>query len=221
MRLVLEDPVGLEDYRFKIPPQTLETLFKAELDQTPEKLRAFYAHYFADPKLELYERDVELASRVLRSGEYPRWAKASALAYLMIYEQPVRHEFHLLKPPVLLVVGEKDRTVVMRQYGDPEVVKTMGKYPELAEAAARDIPDCKLVVVPATGHVPHLERPEAFHRALVSFLKPEVHLVVGHPRAAPKLDRRREVEPANVIPAEGAQDQYLKAAVCFKEDHGL
>jgi pimeloyl-ACP methyl ester carboxylesterase len=171
-RLVLEDPVGLEDYRFKIPPQTLETLFKAELDQTPDKLRAFYARYFADPKPELYARDVELASRVLRSGEYPRWAKASALAYLMIYEQPVRHELHLLKPPVLLVVGEKDRTVVMRQYGDPEVVKTMGQYPELAEAAARDIPDCKLVVVPATGHVPHLESPEAFHRALLSFLKP-------------------------------------------------
>jgi pimeloyl-ACP methyl ester carboxylesterase len=171
-RLVLEDPVGLEDYRFKIPPQTLETLFKAELDQTPEKLRAFYARYFADPRPELYEREVELASRVLRSSEYPRWAKASALAYLMIYEQPVRHEFSLLKPPVLLVVGEKDRTVVMRQYADPEVVKTMGRYPELAEAAARDIPDCRLVVVPATGHVPHLERPDAFHRALLSFLGP-------------------------------------------------
>jgi pimeloyl-ACP methyl ester carboxylesterase len=171
-RLVLEDPVGLEDYRFKIPPQTLETLFRAELDQTPEKLRAFYARYFADPRPELYERDVELASRVLKSAEYPRWAKASALAYLMIYEQPVRHEFALLKPPVLLVVGEKDRTVVMRSYGEPEVVKTMGRYPELAEAAARDIPDCKLVVVPATGHVPHRESPEAFHRALLTFLKP-------------------------------------------------
>jgi pimeloyl-ACP methyl ester carboxylesterase len=171
-RLILEDPVGLEDYRFKIPPQTLETLFKAELDQTPEKLRAFYARYFADPRPELYERDVELALRVLRSGEYPRWAKASALAYLMIYEQPVRHEFPLLKPPVLLVVGEKDRTVVMRQYGDPEVVKTMGQYPDLARAAARDIPDCRLVVVPATGHVPHLESPDAFHRALLSFLEP-------------------------------------------------
>ena len=170
-RLVLEDPVGLEDYRFNIPPQTLETLFKAELEQTPEKLRAFYARYFADPRPELYERDVELASRVLRSGEYPRWAKASALAYLMIYEQPVRHELPLLKPPVLLVVGEKDRTVVMRQYGDPEVVRKMGQYPELAKAAARDIPDCKLIVVPATGHVPHLESPDAFHRALLNFLK--------------------------------------------------
>ena len=155
-----------------IPPQTLETLFKAEMDQTPEKLRAFYARYFADPRPELYERDVELASRVLRSGEYPRWAKASALAYLMIYEQPVRHEFPLLNPPVLLIVGEKDRTVVMRQYGDPEVVKTMGQYPDLARAAARDIPDCRLVVVPATGHVPHLESPDAFHRALLSFLEP-------------------------------------------------
>jgi hypothetical protein len=31
--------------------------------------------------------------RVTLSGEYYRWAKASALAYRMIYEQPVIYEY--------------------------------------------------------------------------------------------------------------------------------
>jgi pimeloyl-ACP methyl ester carboxylesterase len=34
--LVLENPIGLEDYRSAIPPQPLETLIKTEMSQTPQ-----------------------------------------------------------------------------------------------------------------------------------------------------------------------------------------
>jgi pimeloyl-ACP methyl ester carboxylesterase len=171
-RLILEDPVGLEDYRQKIPAQSTATLFRAEMEQTPEKLRAFFMHYFANPIPELYGPHVEIASRVLLSGEYPRWAKASALTYQMIYGQPVRGEFGRVKPPTLLVVGEKDRTVVMRNYASPEVAKSMGNYPELGKEAARDIPNCQLIVFQGVGHVPHLEAPEKFNQAVIAFIKP-------------------------------------------------
>ncbi|MGI9045297.1 MAG: alpha/beta fold hydrolase, partial [Burkholderiales bacterium] len=40
--LVLENPIGLEDYRFKVPAQTTEALFQNELKGgDPEKIRAF------------------------------------------------------------------------------------------------------------------------------------------------------------------------------------
>lgn len=170
-KLVLEDPIGLEDYRLKVPPQSTETLFKAEMEQTPDKLRAFYMRYFAHPAPALYEPSVEIASRVLLSGEYSRWAKASALTYQMIYRQPVRYEYSLLKPPTLLVVGDQDRTAVMRDYAPPDVAKTMGNIPELARAAGKEIPNCKVVIVPDCGHVPHLEQPARFHQELLEFLK--------------------------------------------------
>src|ERR1700675_214724 len=49
--LVLEDPIGLEDYRVNIPPQPDETLYRAELANTDAaKIRAFYARYFANPQ---------------------------------------------------------------------------------------------------------------------------------------------------------------------------
>ncbi len=90
---------------------------RAELANTDAaKIRTFYSHYFAHPQPEIYEPLAEVQIRVTLSGEYPRWAKASALAYQMIYQQPVRYEYRLLQPPTLLIVGEKDHTVPLAGY---------------------------------------------------------------------------------------------------------
>jgi pimeloyl-ACP methyl ester carboxylesterase len=173
--LILEDPLGLEDYRLEVPPQSDETLFRSELANTdPEKLRAFYAGYFVDKKPELYGPLAEVQIRVALSGEFPRWAKASALAYQMIYEQPVIYEYSLLKPPVLLIVGEEDHAAALRDFASPEVRPTMGHIAELARTAIKAIPRGTLVVLPRTGHIPHIERPEQFQQAVMEFLRAHV-----------------------------------------------
>ena len=171
-RLALEDPVGLEDYRLLVnPPPSLETLFQAELEQTPEKLRAFYGRYFPRPRPDLVEPAVALAEGVLDSGEYPRWARASARTYLMILREPVRYELRLLTMPTLLLVGEEDRTAVLKTYARPEDQPKLGHVAELARAAAKELPEgSQLVVLPGIGHAPHLEDPERFARALREFL---------------------------------------------------
>ncbi len=168
-RLVLEDPIGLEDYRFFVPPQTIEELFKIEMDLTTDKYRAFVKRYFVHWKPE-YESFVETRARMMLSGEYPRYAKAAALTYHMIYQQPVRHEFRLLKPATLLVVGLADRTTVGRGRVPEDILKDKGQYSQLGKAAAKDIPDCKLVEISNCGHIPHLEAAGEFHRALLEFL---------------------------------------------------
>jgi pimeloyl-ACP methyl ester carboxylesterase len=168
--LALEDPIGLEDYRFFVPPQTTEELFKIEMAMTPEKYRAFVQRYFVRWKPE-YEPLVETRCRVMLSGEYPRYAMASALTYHMIYQQPVRHEFHLIKPATLLVVGLADRTTVGRGRVPEEILRDKGQYPQLGKAAAKDIPHGKLVEIPNCGHIPHIEAPESFHGALLDFLQ--------------------------------------------------
>jgi pimeloyl-ACP methyl ester carboxylesterase len=170
--LVIEDPIGLEDYRLKVPPQTDETLFRAELANTdPEKLRAFYANYFVDKRPEIYGPLADVPIRVSLSGEFLRWAKASALAYQMIYEQPVIYEYSLLKPPVLLIVGEEDHAAALSNFATPEVRATMGHIAELARAAIKTVPRGTLVVIPKTGHIPHLEQPQQFRDALIKFLR--------------------------------------------------
>jgi pimeloyl-ACP methyl ester carboxylesterase len=171
-QLVLEDPIGLEDYRVNILPQTDETLYRAELANTDAvKIRAFYAHYFANPQSEIYEPLADVQIRVTLSGEYPRWAKASALAYQMIYQQPVRSEYRLLQPPTLLIVGEKDHTVPLASYASAEARAKMGDFVELGRAAAKEIPHGTLVVVSDCGHIPHIEKPREFQQALIGFLR--------------------------------------------------
>jgi pimeloyl-ACP methyl ester carboxylesterase len=170
-RLVLEDPIGLEDYRLFIPPQTTETLFEAERHSTVEQYRAFIKRYFPVLPPARYEPFVEWRARVALSGEFDRYAMTVALTYQMIYRQPVRYEYRLLQMPVLLIVGEQDRTTPLRAYAPPEVAAKMGNYPVMARQACAEVGDCRVIVMPGLGHVPHMEAPEGFYAEVLDFLR--------------------------------------------------
>ena len=79
-------------------------------------------------------------------------------------------ELPLIQRPVLLLTGEKDRTVALRKYARPGVEDSLGNYPDLSRAAAKKIPKCTRVDIPGVGHAPHLEAPEAFQSAVLPFL---------------------------------------------------
>ncbi|MBH0619261.1 hypothetical protein I3A86_24460, partial [Salmonella enterica] len=64
-----------------------------------------------------------------------------------------------------------DHTVVMKGYGDPARTAGMGDFPALARAACAEVRTCAVAVIADSGHVPHLEQPEAFLAALNGFLK--------------------------------------------------
>ena len=168
--LVLENPIGLEDYRMKVPPTPTEQLVGSEMKKSAEDIRNYHKTYYVRWKPE-YEKYVQVPARIKLSGEFPRYAKASALTYQMIYQQPVRHEFSLIKTPTLLVIGQADRTALGRGMVSADVMKTMGQYPQLGKDAAREIPGAKLVELEHVGHIPHLEAPEKFHTPLIDFLK--------------------------------------------------
>jgi pimeloyl-ACP methyl ester carboxylesterase len=167
--LALENPIGLEDYRSAIPPQPLATLVATEMAQTPDSYRTFMKAFFATWTPER-EALVDVFARILKSGEYPRYARASALTYEMIYQQPIRHELHLLAMPVLLIIGQSDRSVFFRRYARPEDIKALGDWPALGRAAIKELPDGQLVEIAGAGHVSHLERPAEFLGALTKFL---------------------------------------------------
>ena len=169
--LVLENPIGLEDYRFKVPYLSTEEIYRNTLQATEEGLRKYQQGYYVTWKPE-YEEYVQVQYRWTLSGEYPRVALASALTEQMIYQQPVVHEFPLVKPRTLLVIGEEDRTVVGRNRVKPEELKVLGQYPTLARKAAQAIPNARLELLPKIGHIPHFEAPARFHTILLEFLRP-------------------------------------------------
>ena len=167
--LILEDPIGLEDYRAIVPYASLEELYKAELNATEEGIRNYHKSYYGQWKPE-YEEYASVAVRWKASGEYPRQAMSSALTYQMIYEQPVCHEFENIHAKTLLVIGQVDRTVVGKARVKKDLLASVGQYPELGRKTAKLISGSTLVELPNVGHIPHLEATERFYSELLSFL---------------------------------------------------
>jgi len=167
--LILENPLGLEDYALSIPPQQTPNLVKLEMAQTPASYRNFVKSYFPNGQTDV-EPFVEQFARVQLSGDYPHFAQVSALTYQMIYEGPIFNELPKLTVPTLLVIGQSDRTVFGRRFAPPEVVKPLGNYPQLGRAAQKMIPGAKLVEFQGVGHVPHLEMPGRFHAVVLDFI---------------------------------------------------
>lgn len=168
--LVLEDPIGLVDYRDHIPPQTLATLEKAEAAYDEASYRAFVARYFVSLPAAQYEPFVTSRMRLALSGDYPRYLRVVALTYQMIYNEPIRKLFGALKPPTLLLTGAQDKATPFLAYASAEAKK---RIPPLAQAA-RDVvqahPAIRHVEFPGVGHVPHLEAPKDFERETLAFL---------------------------------------------------
>lgn len=170
-QLVLENPIGLEDYRMFVPYASPEALYQTELKATAESIKKYYqTSYFVHWKPE-YDELVRIASGINGSSEFPRYARVSALTAQMIYEQPVVHEFPLIKVPVLLLIGTRDKTIVGKARLSPEDQKKYGIYDQLGKQTAARIPGAKLIEFKNSGHIPHLEIPDEFMKALAENIK--------------------------------------------------
>lgn len=171
-RLVLENPIGLEEYRRFVPYVSVDELYRSELRASAEKILAYHKTYFVTWRRE-YGEYAEVAARQRSSGEFPRQALSSALTYEMIYQQPVCHEFGEVKAKTLLVIGQADRTVVGKARVKKELLPTVGQYPALGRKTAALIPNAKLAELANVGHIPHMEMKDTFHEVLLNFLKEE------------------------------------------------
>ncbi|HZP86119.1 MAG TPA: alpha/beta hydrolase [Burkholderiales bacterium] len=168
-KLVLESPIGLEDYRILVPYATREQLTREHLETTREafdkQFHAFFAHW--QPEFQVFP-DVQAAW--LLSSEPYRIARTAAHTWLMAYEQPVVYELGLVRPRTLLTCGDQDHSAIGRNRVPPEVRDRLGRYTELCPRAAAALPRADLVMFNGVGHVAHLEVPERFNRLLLEFL---------------------------------------------------
>tara|TARA_R110002072_G_scaffold42064_19_gene118512 strand:- start:98123 stop:99181 length:1059 start_codon:yes stop_codon:yes gene_type:complete len=170
-KLLLVNPIGLEDYSALLPPRTPDQWYAGELKQTPEGIRAYQRkfYYDGDWKPE-YEALTELASGMTQHPDFPVVAWASALAYDMIVNQPVVHDFGRLSVPVRLVIGMRDKTAVGRPLAKPEIQATMGDYTQLGKLTQQAIPGAQLIEFPGIGHCPQIEAFPLWNKALLDFL---------------------------------------------------
>ena len=169
-RLILEDPIGLEDYRKFVPYQTTEQLFEKEKSATYESYKKYQQTYYPQWKPE-YEQYVQAQADALKSTEFTRIAWINAVTYQMIYEQPVCYEWNGITAPTLLMIGTEDRTVVGKALLSDEDKNRYGQYPALAKRTKEQIPNSLLVELPGIGHIPHIQDLQQFQQIVLAFIK--------------------------------------------------
>jgi pimeloyl-ACP methyl ester carboxylesterase len=173
-RIVLDAPIGLEDYRFTVPPVALEQLMELEDQVTPESYRRqLLTVYSLSLPPEALDPYVEARTKVKGSAEYPRWLRTFANTFQMIWREPVVHEIPLLTQPVLFVMGENDHLAPGRNFAPEELRGQMGQNTRNAQALAGQMKQARVEVFEGVGHLPHLEQPKRFNDLVLRFFGEE------------------------------------------------
>ena len=171
-RLVLVDPIGLEDWAAKgVPWRSVDQWDQRELGTTAGRIREYErTTYYAGQWRPDFEPWVQMLAGLYRGPGREAVAWDSALLYDMITTQPVVYELDRLAMPVLLMIGDKDTTAIGKDLAPPALRASLGDYPALGRAAAARIPHARLVEFADLGHAPQIQAPDAFHAALLGWL---------------------------------------------------
>ncbi|WP_339658154.1 alpha/beta hydrolase [Flavobacterium frigidarium] len=171
-KLILENPIGLEDWKLKVPYQKVDWWYKNELTQSYDRIKKYQLDSYYDGKWKPeYDEWVNLLAGWTLNSDFERIAWNAALTYDMIFTQPVVYEFQNIKAPTLLIIGTRDRTALGKPLVSKEVQATMGLYANLGKETQKKIPNAKLVEIPNIGHMPHIESFDKFIIPLTAFLE--------------------------------------------------
>lgn len=171
-KLILENPIGLEDYKTFATYQTIDQAYQSELKNTAETYKNYQLKFYYDNQWkEEYQPWLDLIAGWTLHKDYPQVAWDAALTTDMIYNQPVCYEFKNIKVPTLLIIGTRDRTAIGKDRAPKELQPKMGQYQELGKKTQREIPGSKLVELENVGHLPHIEVYPKFFTALYDFIK--------------------------------------------------
>jgi pimeloyl-ACP methyl ester carboxylesterase len=169
-RLVLEDPIGLEDYKTFVPYVPLDSEYAKELKADYASLKKYQQGYYPEWKPE-YEQYVRAQYDALQQPDFKTATWASAVTYEMIYEQPVVYEFKNIQRPTLIFAGGADRTIVGKDLLSDKAKSEHGNYPVLGKWLQSQIPHSQLVELQGVGHIPHIQSPDQFYAHVLDFLQ--------------------------------------------------
>jgi len=167
-QLVLVNPIGLEDWKLKVPYQSTDDWYKSEQKKSYDGIKKYQkANYYDGKWKPAYDEWVNILAGWTKNENYNLIAWNSALTYDMIFTQPVVYEFLEIEVPTLLIIGTRDRTALGKGFVSEKVKSTMGLYDELGKETAKKIPNAKLEEIENVGHLPHIEAFNQFADKLI------------------------------------------------------
>ena len=169
--LVLEAPIGLEDYRITVPPVPDAELLKREDELSADAYRKqLVTNYALSLPPAAIEPFVSLRERVKGSGEYRRWLQSFVNSYQMIWGQPVVHEIPFVAAPTLFVMGANDHNAPGKPFAPAELRGGMGENAKHARELAAKMRSGRAEIIEGVGHLVHMEATERFDELALEFL---------------------------------------------------
>ena len=173
-KLILENPIGLEDYSLFVPYKTINQLYHQQLDATYASVATYQRTYYPEWKND-YEPYVLAQANQIADSNYKTIALVNAITYQMIYDQPVVYSLNSIKVPTMLIIGQSDRTVVGKNSLTTDQQKAYGNFPKLGKKAHKKIKHSTLVELPGVGHIPHIQTADIYLKNVLWFLQPKNH----------------------------------------------
>lgn len=171
-KLVLENPIGLEDWKTVAPYSSIDANYQTELQTSYESTKKYQLEFYYDKEWKPeYDEWVYLLTGWVKSPDYDIVAMNNAQTSDMIFTQPVVYEFKDIRVPTLLIIGTRDRTAIGKnRVKDAKVRESMGQYQLLGKTIQQQIKGAALVELDGLGHLPHIEAFGRFIQPLTDYL---------------------------------------------------
>jgi pimeloyl-ACP methyl ester carboxylesterase len=155
--VVMVNQIGLTDTRPGREWTDPEDAYRSALGTTYESTLATHLRYYPRGWKPEYLYWVKVQYGLTLSGDWPRMARVRAAQRMILFEDPVVHEWQYIPSKALVIGGAEDRLVA--------------DYPAAARNVAEQLQNAELVIFPGVGHAPAFDNPREFHAELIRFLR--------------------------------------------------
>lgn len=165
-KLILINPIGLEDYGKYVEFKDVNFFYKRELATTLDKARSYQSKNYYDGKWSSeYEKLLIPLKGMLAGKDWEIVAWNNALTYGPIFSENIVSRFSQIKNETFLIIGTRDKTGPGRGWLKEGVTRKLGEYKDLGKSTKAMIKDSVLIELDGVGHMPHYENYNAFIKA--------------------------------------------------------
>jgi pimeloyl-ACP methyl ester carboxylesterase len=165
-KLILINPIGLEDYGKYVEFKDVNFFYKRELAKTLDKARAYQKKNYYDGKWSSeYEKLLVPLKGMLAGEDWKIVAWNNALTYGPIFSENIVDRLSQIQSKTFLIIGTRDKTGPGRGWKKDGVTRKLGEYNMLGKNAKNTIKDSTLIELPGLGHMPQYENYDAFIQA--------------------------------------------------------
>ena len=171
-KLILINPIGLEDYGRYAQFKDTNFFYQNELNLTADKAINYQKKNYYDGKWSpKYEALLTPLKGWLAGDDWKIVAWNNALTYGPIFSENIVARLPQITNDTVLIIGTRDTTGPGRAWLKDGVTRTLGDYKSLGKSTQKLIKGSALIELDGLGHMPFYEDYDVFIKAFMTAIK--------------------------------------------------